>query len=61
MDWRYLIVQNSGTVEQRKVEQSSPLHVDVRVHWVVEDQGMESKDYVGFVIHKVRRKVWRFR
>jgi hypothetical protein len=28
--------------------------------WVVEDQGMESTDSVGVMIHKVHRKVWHF-
>jgi hypothetical protein len=29
--------------------------------WVVEDQEMESMDYVVLMIHKVHRKAWRFR
>ena len=54
--WRYLIVQNSGTVEQRKVEQSSPLHVDVGVHWVVEDRKRGNMGFVVVLIHRVHRK-----
>ena len=58
--WQYLIVQNSGIVEQRKVEQNSPPHGDVGVQWVVGDQGMGSMDFVVVPIHKVHRKASRF-
>ena len=54
--WRYLIVQNSGIVEQQKVEQSSPLHVDVGVHWVVEDRKRGNMGFVVVLIHRVHRK-----
>ena len=55
--WQYSIVQNFGTVEQQKVEQNSPLDVDVGEPWVVEDQEMGSMDFVVVPIHKVHRKV----
>ena len=58
--WRYSIVQNSGTVEQRKVEQNSPLLGDVGVRWVVEGQERGSMDFVVVLIHRVHRKAMCF-
>jgi hypothetical protein len=37
LDWLCSTVQNFGIVEQPKVEQSLPPHVDVGEPWVVED------------------------
>jgi hypothetical protein len=54
--WQYSIVQNSGTVEQRKVEQNSPPHGDVGVPWVVEGQKRGSMDFAVVLMHKVRRR-----
>ena len=58
--WLYLSVQNSGIVEQQKVEQSLPPHEDVGEPWVVEDPKKESKGSVVVWLHKVHRKVWFF-
>ena len=60
MGWQYLIVQNSDTVEQRKVEQSLPLHGDVGAQWVMEDQGRGSMDFAVVLIHRVHRKAVSF-
>ena len=60
-DLSYLVVRNFDIVERERVEQNSPQHEGVGVPWAVEDQGMESTDYVGVVIRKVRRKAWHFR
>jgi hypothetical protein len=57
LGWLYSSVQNSGIVEQRKVEQNLPPHVDVGEPWVVEDQEMESMDFLVVFLHKVHRKV----
>ena len=54
--WQYSIVQNFGTVEQQKVEQSLPPHEDVGEPWVVEDPERESMDFVVVLIHRVHRK-----
>ena len=56
MGWQYSIVQNSGTVEQLKVEQNSPLHEDEGKPRVVGDQEMGSMDSVVVMICKVHRK-----
>ena len=54
--WLCLIVQNSGTVERRKVEQNLPPHEDGGEPWVVEGQERGSMDFVVVLIHKVHRK-----
>ena len=56
----YSSVQNYGIVEQRKVEQNLPPHVDVGEPWVVEDLERESKGSVVVRLHKVHRKAWHF-
>jgi hypothetical protein len=58
--WQYSIVQNSGTVEQLKVEQNPPLHEDVGAPWVVEGQERGSMDFAVVLIHKVRRRALCF-
>ena len=58
--WLCLIVQNSGTAEQRKVEQNLPPHWDVGEPWVVQDLERESIGSVVVRLHKVHRKVWCF-
>jgi hypothetical protein len=63
MDGLYLLysaVQSFDIAEWERVEQNSPRCEGVGVPWVVEDQGMESMDSMGVVIHKVCRKVWLF-
>ena len=60
LGWMYSFVQNSGIVEQWKVEQNLPPHVDVGKPWVVEDQETGSTDFVVVPIHKVYRKAWFF-
>ena len=57
LGWLYSTVQNFGIVEQQKVEQNLPPHVDVGEPWVVEDLEMVSMDFVVESIHKVHRKV----
>ena len=59
--WLYLIVQNSGTVEQRKVEQNSPPYLDVGEPLVVKALERGSKGSVVAQLHKVHRKAWCFR
>jgi hypothetical protein len=55
--WLYSTVQNFGIVEQQRVEQNLPPHVDVGEPWVVEDQETGSKDFLVVSIRKVHRKV----
>jgi hypothetical protein len=56
LGWLCSTVQNFGIVEQQKVEQNLPPHVDVWEPWVVEDQEMRNMDFVVVPIHKVHRK-----
>ena len=56
MGWQYLIVQNSGTVEQQKVEQNSPLYLDVGEPWVVEVLERGNMDFAVVPIHRVHMK-----
>ena len=58
--WLYLIVQNSGIVEQQMVEQSLPPHEGAEGPWVVEDPKRESMDSMVVQLHKVYMKAWRF-
>jgi hypothetical protein len=60
LGWLYSSVQNSGIVEQRKVEQNLPLLVDVGEPWVVEDQERESMDFAVVPIHKAHREAQCF-
>ena len=53
-------VQNFHIVEWERVEQNLPQREGVGVPWVVKDQGMESMDSMGLIIHKVCRKSWCF-
>ena len=54
--WLYLIVQNFGTAEQRKVEQNLPPHWDAGEPSVVEVLERGSMDFAEGLIHSVRRK-----
>ena len=58
--WKYSIVQNSGTVEQLKVEQNSPPHEDVGAPWVVDGQERGSMGFVVVLTHKVRMRALCF-
>jgi hypothetical protein len=56
LGWLYSSFQNSGIVEQQKVEQNLPPHVDVGEPWEVEDQERGSMDFAVVPIHKAHRE-----
>ena len=56
MDFTCSVIQSFDIAEWERVEQNSPQREGVGVPWAMEDQGMESMDSVGVLIHKVRRK-----
>jgi hypothetical protein len=55
LDWLCSTVQNFGIVEQQKVEQNLPPHVDGGEPWVLEDQETGSMDFVVVPVHKGHR------